>query len=76
MHTKRNRNRMAVLLALVGLMVSQVGVFAQTTGTNMVQLIEDNVTNARDSLVPLGIGLTVLFIAIGIGVRIYSKTVR
>lgn len=64
-----------MLLAWVAMLMA-VGAQAQTTGTNMVNLISDNVTNARDELVPLGIGLTVLFIAIAIGVKIYRKTVK
>jgi len=48
-------------------------VWAQTTATNAVALIEDNVTNARDTLVPLAIGAAVLFIAIAAGKRFWTR---
>jgi len=65
------------LLAFLTLALAMVGsLSAQTPGTNMVNLITDNVTYAQTEIVPIGIGLTVLFIAIAIGVKIYRKTVK
>jgi len=49
------------------------GASAQTTGTNAVSLIVDNVTNARDLLVPIAIGAVVLFIAIGAGAKFWKR---
>jgi len=66
--------RLLAFLTLALLMVASLS--AQTTGTNMVNLITDNVTYAQTEIVPIGIGLTVLFIAIAIGVKIYRKTVK
>jgi len=64
------------LLAVIAMLLGSGVASAQSTGTNMVNLISDNVTFAQNELVPLGIGLTVLFIAIAIGVKIYRKTVK
>lgn len=50
---------------------------AQLTSTNAVTLVADNVTNARDTIVPIAIGAMVLFIGIAAVAkfwkRIYSK---
>jgi len=62
-------------------MVVAVGVAgaAQTqaqTATNMINPISDNTTFAQSELAPIGIGLTVLFIGIAIGVKVLKKTVK
>jgi len=59
--------------AIVALLLCAMSTFAQTTGTNAVALIEDNVTNARDTLVPLAIGAAVLFIAIAAGKKFWKR---
>jgi len=51
-------------------------VWAQTTATNAVALIEDNVTNARDTLVPLAIGAAVLFVAVAAGMKFWKRLFR
>lgn len=67
----------AIMLGMVALFVTVPGLIAQTTSTNAVDLISDNVEYARDTLVPIAIGALVLFIGIAAGVkfwkRIYSK---
>jgi len=46
---------------------------AQLTSSNAVDLISDNVTNARDTMVPIAIGALVLFIGIGAGVKFWKR---
>jgi len=53
-----------------------INVQAQTTATNAVALIEDNVTNARDTMVPIGIGAAVLFLGVGAAVVFWKKLFR
>jgi len=63
-----------VMAALVALMFAAVMTgAAQTTATNAVTLISDNVTNARDTMVPIAIGALVLFIGIGAGVKFWRR---
>jgi hypothetical protein len=57
----------------VGLTVAAYSSMAQLSGTNAVSLIEDNVTNARDTLVPLAIGGAVLFISIAAGKKFWKR---
>jgi len=46
---------------------------AQTTATNAVELISDNVTNARDTMVPLAIAALVLFVGIAAAVKFWKR---
>jgi len=46
---------------------------AQTTATNAVSLLEDNVVNARDTFVPLAIGALVLFVGIAAAVKFWKR---
>jgi len=64
------------LMGLLALLTMTLVASAQTTATNMVSLVSDNVENARDVMVPLGIGLTVLFVGIAVILKIYRKTVK
>jgi len=48
-------------------------VMAQTTATNAVELISDNVTNARDTMVPLAIAALVLFVGIAAAVKFWKR---
>jgi len=41
-----------------------------------VDLISDNVTNARDTMVPLAIGGLVLFLGIAAGVKFWKRIFR
>jgi len=68
MNKVRNAFLVLSLLAFSGMTA-----VAQTTGTNAVALIEDNVVNARDTLVPLAIGGAVLFVAIAAGKKFWKK---
>lgn len=60
-------------LAMAALFVCLSAAVAQTTGTNAVSLIQDNVTNARDTLVPLAIGAAVLFVSIAAGKKFWKR---
>jgi len=64
------------ILAMLAFCYPQVAA-AQLTSTNAVTLITDNVTNARDTIVPIAIGALVLFIGIAAATkfwrRIFSK---
>lgn len=77
-----NRARGGVLRSLGGLgvaagvVLAAVPAQAQLTATNAVALIEDNVTNARDTLVPLAIGGAVLFVAIAAGMKFWKRIFR
>jgi len=70
-----NMVRLMFVLALATLLATTANAAAQT-GTNMINLISDNATFAQATLAPIGIGLTVLFIAIAIGVKVFKKTVK
>lgn len=54
------------LLALLALLTAVFGhlhaAAAQTTGTNAVTLVADNVTNASNVLTPIVIGVSIIFI--------------
>jgi len=64
------------LLAFIVSLLSPVVLQAQLTATNAVGLIEDNVVNARDTLVPLGIGAAVLFVALAAGMKFWKRTFK
>jgi len=64
------------LLALLALIAVTVPASAQLTATNAVDLISDNVTNARDTMVPLAIGGLVLFLGIAAGVKFWRRIFR
>jgi len=64
------------LLALLALIAVTVPASAQLTATNAVELISDNVTNARDTMVPLAIGGLVLFLGIAAGVKFWRRIFR
>jgi hypothetical protein len=57
-----------VLVALVA-MLSGVAVQAQTSASNLVSLMEDNIVNAETVIGPLALGL--LLLAIGVGAALY-----
>lgn len=65
---------LALLAAVVCL--CPIGSHAQLTATNAVSLIEENVTNARETLVPIAIGGTVLFIAIAAALKFWKKVFK
>lgn len=63
------------LMALLGILgLSEA--CAQLTSTNAIDLIEANVTNARDTLVPIAIGGLVLFIGIAAGMKFWKKVFK
>jgi len=64
------------LLALLALIAVTLPASAQMTATNAVDLISDNVTNARDTMVPLAIGGLVLFLGIAAGVKFWKRIFR
>jgi len=68
--------RLRMFLAAILAMLLPVLAQAQTTATNAVALIEDNVTNARDTLVPLAIGAAVLFVAVAAGMKFWKRLFR
>lgn len=53
---------MAALLAVVCGFLSELTAAAQTTGTNTVTLVADNVTNASNTLTPIVIGVSIIWI--------------
>lgn len=77
---QRARGRVLRCLGCVGaaglFVVAALPAQAQLTATNAVALIEDNVTNARDTLVPLAIGGAVLFVAIAAGMKFWKRIFR
>lgn len=50
----------AYLMGLGGFMVGEA--VAQSTGTNTVTLVSDNMTNASNVLTPLVIGISIIFL--------------
>jgi len=50
---------LALLMASFGHMQSAA---AQTTGTNTVTLVADNITNASNTLTPIVIGVSIIFL--------------
>jgi len=68
---------MRKVLAVAGAMgTSAMMAVAQSTGTNTVTLIGDNVTNAANTLTPIAIGTSVVFIVWAIVRRIGSKAAK
>jgi len=64
-------NRLAVFaLVLFGSMPA----WAQVEASNYVGLVEDNITNARTIIVPLGIGASLLFLALGAVKMFWRRT--
>jgi len=57
------RSSLAVVALLLGLLPSA---FAQTTGTNTVALVADNVSNANTVLTPIVIGISIIWIVWGL----------
>jgi len=73
----KERKHMRKVLAVAGAVASSAMVaVAQTTGTNTVTLIADNVTNASNVLTPIAIGTSVIFIVWAIVRRIGSKAAK
>lgn len=68
-----NMRKMVNWVVALALLVVATGVQAQTTATNAITLIDDNIVNARDTMVPLAIGAAVLFIGISAGVKFWKK---
>jgi len=62
-----------LFLAVAALVLGVLPVSAQLTATNAVSLIESNVVNARDTMVPIAIGALVLFIGIAAGVKFWKR---
>jgi len=62
-----------LVLMLAALAALVMNACAQLTATNAVGLIEDNVINARDTMVPLAIGGLVLFLGIAAGVKFWRR---
>lgn len=63
--------RLMLALVCLGLMSSTA--FAQTTGTNIVTLVSDNITNASNVLIPLVVGIGVVLLLWGFARRIGSR---
>jgi len=59
--TKRGQWGVLALLALLCGLFAQ-NMEAQTTGTNTVTLVADNITNANTVLTPIVIGVSIIFI--------------
>jgi len=70
------KTRFTVLWALMVFTFSMVVASAQTTATNAVALISDNVVNARDTMVPLAIGAAVLVAGIGAAMFFWKRIFR
>jgi len=64
------------LFTVLLMSVAGIGSALAQAGTNMVVNLGKNIEHAESVLVPLGIGLTILFIAIAVGVKIYRKTLK
>jgi len=65
-YTQRGQSGVLWLLALLMSFFAHVQTSAaQSTGTNTVTLVSDNITNASNTLTPLVIGVSIIFLIWG-----------
>jgi len=72
----RSKSRLllaAVALAAASAVTVPSTVAAQTTGSNFVADLAGNVTNAQNTMSPLAISATILFIAVGAGIAFWKR---